>query len=179
MKTDTIFLQGSQILLIGTKHKRIDNNHDFDPKTQEEYKILNNFKPELIFVELTQRKNLKSKSKNFTDISAIYQYKCDTNIKTINYDSESQKMYLEYVVYKPDDLEDKIEKTNNNDEYRQVLKEEYPEMFHDIYEQRENKSVSKFMDEIGTYNRIAIHCGLKHYNTYKNLFEFISDTDLY
>lgn len=175
MKTDTLFVQGTQIMLIGTIHTRIEDNHNYNPKSQEEYTILNNFQPELIFVELTNSQNLRAKSKNFTDLSAIYQYKKENNIKTINHDSESQKMYLEYVINKPDDLEDKIEPVkNNNDKYRKVLKEEHPEMFYDIYEQRENKSVVNFMSELNNYNKIAIHCGLKHYNTYKNFFKFVS-----
>lgn len=179
MKTDVMFIHGTQIMLIGTRHKRIEDNRKFNVENQKEYIVLNRFKPELIFVELTERKNLKSKAKNFTDISAIYQYKIDNNIKTINYDSETQKMYLEYVIYRPDSLEDKIENVENDDEYRKILKQEYPEMFYDIYEQRENKSITNFFDGVGNYDRIAIHCGLKHYNTYKNFFEFLSNSNKY
>jgi|AntDeeMetageno50_2_1112565.scaffolds.fasta_scaffold01129_3 hypothetical protein len=175
MKTDISFIHGTQVMLLGTSHTRIDDNRDFNPRNQEEYKVLNNFKPEIVFVELTERKNIDAKSKNFTDIASIYQYKLENNIQTINYDSETQEMHLHYVVYRPDDLEEKIDKVKGDtDKFRQVLKEEYPEMFYDIYEQRENKSVTNFFDEIGNHNRLAIHCGLKHYNTYKNFFEFMS-----
>jgi len=175
MNTDTLFIQGTQVMLMGTKHTRIYDNHNHDPQSQKEYIILNNFQPDLIFVELTDGKNLRLKSKNFTDLSAIYKYKIENDTKTVNYDSESQKTYLEYKVYQPDDLEKQLEKTNNKTEYRKVLKEKYPEMFYDIYEQRENKSIINFISDMNKYNKVVIHCGLNHYNTYRNFFKFMSE----
>jgi len=175
MKTYKTIFHGSEVLLMGTKHERIDDSRNFEPTNQEEYTVLSRFRPEAIFVELVPRKNISSKAKFNTDIAAINEYSEHNNVEIIKYDTELNKSYLWYSLNKPEGIDDKYdEETDSREKYRKILYNNYLEMFEDMYSQREEKSADLFIQKITQYNCVVIHCGLKHFNVYKEFFEFMA-----
>lgn len=175
MKTYKTIFHGSEVLLMGTKHERIDDSRNFEPTNQEEYTVLSRFRPEAIFVELVPRKNISSKAKFNTDIAAINEYSEHSNVEIIKYDTELNKSYLWYSLNKPEGIDDKYdEETDSREKYRKILYNNYLEMFEDMYSQREEKSADLFIQKITQYNCVVIHCGLKHFNVYKEFFEFMA-----
>lgn len=175
MKKFKTFFNGSNVLLIGTKHKRITNKREFEPMNQEEYHVIANFNPTAIFVELLGSHNIKSKAKHKSDISAINKYIENNNgVDLIKHDTDVNKSRLEYAIEKPEGIDKKYdEETDSRRRYREVLHDNYLEMFEDMYAQREEKSVLIFVKKITNYNRVVVHCGLKHFEVYKQFFEFM------
>lgn len=175
MQSYSVDIAGCRVLIIGARHTSIvSKRHNFDPRSHDVYKALESFSPTKLFVELEPHMTFETHARNTADIAALYAYTEDTGIPTVQYDAAPDKSFLEHTVNAPEELDEYETDSMEQDESRAILKREHPEMFWDMYANREDHAASQFVSALQAGERIAIHCGNNHFSVYQSLFEFLS-----
>jgi len=162
------FVFGTEILLLGCKHN--PKTFNYDPRQSEMYEKLREFKPEKILLELTNDYCL-SNLQMYSDAQSLKAYIDDTGTPHSHYD------------IKPDigpsvteaSLDAESETLEQSVDVRDQLKREYPRLFSEFAEVREENGVSEISNSLRRNSRVAFHCGMNHMVSYANYLDFISE----
>lgn len=161
-KTRRQLVFGTNILLLGCAHTKSGDK----PTETELYNKLKNFNPDIVFMELsTEHDTLEARE--YADIDSVVQYAEDYSKKLIKYD----ELPDQWVDVKRESQALLASEDVSLQEERRILRKN--NLLHTLSESREEHAMAQLIQELGTQERIALHCGFAHLEPYNQFLQTI------